>query len=323
MFEDRISHFYLFYGENDFQKNMAIEELKEKLLGKEISDFNFRIFYGDELSNDVSPIISFITSFPFVTEKKLAVVRKTDHISNESLKSILPYLKDPPEFAYIVFTAQKPDFNAEFFKYIKNSKNVIQFRQLSESETISWIKKMGKDMGIDISDEASSYLYYMVGNNLDELYSELQKLISYYGEGAKIGIEEIKFIVSFLRDYSIFDLVDSISSKRLSDSLRILNRYLEREGKEKALPVLSMIIRQLGLIQKTKLTLKMGGGIGKVQKLVQPYVFLAKKLIEQSHFWTEDEIERAFSLFLEADSLIKVGTPANIVLEKLIISLCS
>ena len=323
MFEEKISHFYLFYGENDFQKNMAIEKLKEKLLGKEISDFNFRIFYGDELSNDISPVIGFITSFPFVTEKKLAIVRKTDHISEEALNNILPYLKDPPEFAYIVFTAQKPDFRIEFFKYIKDSKNAIQFRQFSEAETISWIKKMGKEIGIDISDEASSYLYYMVGNNLDELYSELQKLLSYYGEGAKIGIGEIKFIVSFLRDYSIFDLVDSISSKKLSDSLRILNRYLEREGKEKALPVLSMIIRQLSLIQKTKLILKMGGGIGKVQKLVQPYVFLAKKLIEQSHFWTEDEIERAFSIFLEADSLIKTGAPPSIVLEKAIISLCS
>jgi len=128
--------------------------------------------------------------------------------------------------------------------------------------------------------------------------------------------------VSPSRDYSIFDLIDNVSFKRLPESLRSLNSYLEREGKEKALPVLSMLIRQLTLLQKTKLILKTGNK-RKLQKVLQPYSFLINKLTQQAYLWTEEEIEKAFKLFSKADFMIKSGRSPLLVLEQLIVSLCS
>ncbi len=318
----KIVPFYLFYGENEFQKNRAVEELKNRLLGKENTELNYRIFYGDEISADISPVFNFINSFPFMSDKKIAVIKNVDKLSNDLLNRFLDYIQNPSDFVSIVFLAEKPDFRIKFFKYIKDSGNAIHFKQLNETETVAWIKKMAKEMGMEISQDVCVYLFLMVGNNLYELYSELQKLSSYYGNKGGIGVEEIKLIVSPSRDYSIFDLMDNVSFKRLPEALKSLSRYLEREGKEKALPVLSMLIRQLTLLQKTKLILKTGNR-KKLQKELHPYSFLINKFIDQARLWTEEEIQKAFDLFIEADSFIKAGRPPLLVLERLIISLSS
>ncbi len=318
----RSAHFYLFYGDNEFQKNIAIQNLKERLLAKE-NNLNFRVFYGEDIGNDISPIVEFIGSFPFMAEKKLAVIKNSEKIAPDLLNSLLDYLKKPADFLFIVFTAQKPNFEIELFRYIRECGNAIQFKQPKESETLMWIKKTARQMKIEIDQQACAYLYYLVGNNLYELYSELQKLLSYYGENSHIGVEEVKLIASYSKEHTIFDLIDSISSKRLIESLKILSAYLEREGKDKTLLILSLIIRQLNLLLKTKQILKMGGDIKKLQHQLQPYSFLAKRLMEQARLWTEKEIEDAFLLLAEADSRIKSGASASFVLEDLIISLCN
>ncbi|RLB12456.1 MAG: DNA polymerase III subunit delta [Deltaproteobacteria bacterium] len=319
----KFSPFYLFYGENEFYKNYVIEEIRKRFIPDEARELDFQIFYADEMANDLSPVIEFVSSFPFMSDKKVAVLRDIDKIRSSALNTIIGYLNDPVEFACIIFTAQKPDFRVNFFKHIKDSKKAIQFKQFNEFETISWIKRKAKEMGIEMKHEACAYLYYIVGNNLYELNSEIQKLFSCYGKDSILGLDEVKFVASPLKDYTIFDLIDTISSKRLADSLRILNTYLEREGKEKVLSILGMLIRQFTLIQKTKAILQMGGDIKRVQKEVQPYLFLAKKLIKQSHFWTEEDIDDVFLRLSEADAYLKMGLSGSLVLEQLIISICS
>ncbi|RLB11574.1 MAG: DNA polymerase III subunit delta [Deltaproteobacteria bacterium] len=319
----KIAPFYLFYGENEFQKDKAVEELKNKILAKSSNiELNYRVFYADEISADTSSVFNFINSFPFMADKKIAVIKNVDKLSNELLDRFLNYIQNPSDFVSIVFLAEKPDFKISFFKYIKDSGNAIYFKQLNEAETIAWIHKTAKQMGLDISHDACVYLFLTVGNNLYELHSELQKLFSFYGKENKIGVEEIKSIISPSRDYSIFDLVDNVAFKRLPEALKALNNYLEREGKEKALLVLNMLIRQLTLLQKTKIVLRTGDK-KKLQKKLHLYSFLVNKLVEQNRFWTEEEIEKAFDLLSEADLLIKSGSPPTLVLEQLITSLCS
>lgn len=317
------SPYYLFYGENEFQKNLVIEGLKKRFLPDEMQELNYRVFYADEMANDLSSLMEFVRSFPFMSGKKLAVVKDIEKINASVLNSLIDYLEKPVDFTCIIFTARKPNFKLDFFRYIKNTEKAIQFKQLNESETISWMKMRAKEMGMTIEHEACAYLYYTVGNNLYDLSSEIQKLFSCYGTDKVIGVNEVKFMASPLRDYTIFDLVNSICAKRLRGSLRILNTYLEREGKEKVLPILGMLIRQLNLIQKTKTILKKGGDIKRVQKEVQPYISLAKLLIKQARFWTEKDIEDALSRLSEADAQIKSGVSAAVVLEQLTVSICS
>jgi len=224
--------FYLFYGENEYQKNKVIEKIRKSLIPDDLLELNFRVFYGDEIGNDISPLVDFATSFPFMSEKKLIIVKRTDRISDSTLERLISYLERPADFSCIIFTVRKANFKSTFYKYIKEAGRAVHFKQLNEAQIISWIKKKANQMGMQIDEEACYHLYYTVGNNLEELYSELQKLLSYYGEST-IGINEVKFVVSPIKEYSIFDLMDSIFSRDLTKSLKRQCSSVEREGKEK------------------------------------------------------------------------------------------
>ncbi len=316
-----LSPYYLFYGDNEFQKARIIDELRKSLIEEELRQFNFRIIYGDELS-DISPILEFARSSPFMSKMKLLVVRSTEKIKVSLLERLLDYLKNPSSSACIIFSAKKPDFENGFFKYIKEKGKAVNFRQFNEQQALSWIKSKAKDMGMEIEDEACYLLYQSVGNNLDELSSELEKLLC-YGK-RRIGIEEVKEIVSSSRDFTIFELIDSLFARNLSETLKILKSYMEREGKDKALATVGMIIRQLRLIQEAKDIVKKGGDVKKIEKELQIHSFLAKKIFEQSKHWNEKEIDNAFSQLYRADSLIKsTSISPQLILEQVIIEMCS
>ena len=136
-------------------------------------------------------------------------------------------------------------------------------------------------------------------------------------------MDEVKSLAIHSRIYTIFELMDSISTRNGPRSLEILNRFLEEEDKRKApLQIMGMLNRQIRLLWQTKATLSGGGKPGDVTKRLGTAGFVSKNLIQQSRHWTDRDLERGLHLLHEADNRLKSGSRPNPILESLIMSLC-
>ena len=132
----------------------------------------------------------------------------------------------------------------------------------------------------------------------------------------------MKKLAIYSRSYTIFELMDQISLKRRAEAIWTLNRFLEVEGKDSVLRILGMFVRQIRLLRQAKPVMERGGRTADLVRKLRVHDFVAKRIGQQSKYWSTDELERAFQLLYQADGLLKSGSQGNLVLENVVLSLC-
>jgi len=314
--------FYLFYGENEFLLEKLLNAVRQSLIPEEARDFNLQVYYGGK-EEKVHPaeIIDTARTLPFMSHKRLVIVRRTDNISPAALESFIPYLEDPVESTCLLFVSSKTDFRKAFYKKIRELGGSVNFKKLYDRQVLPWIIKMAKDLGLNIEKEACVYLQQIVGNRLMDLSNELEKLYVRYGE-TPVGLEETKAMAIHSRTYTIFELIDQISFKRCAESISVLERYLEMGDAQSSLGLLGMIIRQMRILWQTKSVVEGGGHVSQVAGKAGVPKFLVEKVVRQAKAWSGDDLERAFDMLYRADGLLKSGSQPQLVLENVVISLC-
>ena len=129
-------------------------------------------------------------------------------------------------------------------------------------------------------------------------------------------IEEVKELAIYSRTYTIFELLDKISFKRCAESISILNRFVQEEGRDGILRLVGMLNRQIRLLWQTRSIIEQGGRFSDVMRKLGLKDF-------QSQLWSKDDLERAFQLLYQADGLVKSGSQEHLVLENVLLSLCA
>ena len=168
--------------------------------------------------------------------------------------------------------------------------------------------------------EACRHLQEIVGNGSRTLHMELEKL--YLRHGSKeIGIAEIKELSIFSRMFTIFELMDEISHRRKAQSLSILNRYLEEEGRDAAFGIIGMLTRQIRIIFQAKVFTSERIPQGELAKKLGVPGFLVNKILDQARNWREEDLEKALVLLYQADGRLKSGSQAHLILENFVLSL--
>ena len=315
----RLNPIYLFHGPGDFLLDKILKKVRETFIPEAARDFNQHIFDGD---NKVNPgdILDAVRSMPFLSSNRLIIVRRADHIPASDLEVLIPYVEKPVDTTCLILVAQKPDFRLKFFKRIKKLGHAVNFRELSDRQVIPWIKSQAKEMGLNIKMEACGHLQEIIGNRSRTLHSELEKL--YLRHGSKeIGASEIKELSIFSRMYTIFELMDEISQRRKAESLSVLNRYLEEEGKDAAFGIIGMLTRQIRIIFQAKIFASERVPKHEMAKKLGVPMFLVSKVLDQARRWREEDLEKALVLLYQADGRLKLGSQAHLVLENFVLSI--
>ncbi len=317
----RLSPYYLFYGESLFRLEKALNRIRDDFIPEGSKDFNLQVFYGDEIKNNLGELIDTARSFPFMADNRLIILRRTDDISAAGLEGLIPYLEDPLETTCLIFVSQKPDFRKRFYKKIKEKGRAVPFKDLYDNQVVPWIMSTAKEMGLQLDKDACVYLQQVTGNRLEDLQSELEKIFVCYG-GSVVRQEDVRKLAIYSRSYTIFELMDHISYKRAGDAVSVLGRFIEAEGKDSALGILGMFLRQVRILSQGRLFLERGGRPADLAKELKLHPFAAKRLEPQLKKWRTEELDHAFDLLYDADGLVKSGSEGRLVLENVIMSIC-
>ncbi|MBW2027658.1 MAG: DNA polymerase III subunit delta [Deltaproteobacteria bacterium] len=318
--QGKVAPFYLFYGPDGFRLEKVVDRIKDKLIPESARALNLETLYGDEVSP--SEVIDRARSLPFLAQKRLIILRRTENYTARDLGLFLPYLENPSESTCLLFLSAKTDFKKTFYGKMRTLGRAVHFEAVREGQALSWMKRLAREMDLRIDGQACAYLHQLVGNDLQDMAAELEKLKTRYGNDP-VGQDEVKSLVIHSRAYNIFELMNMISLKNASESLRTLNRFLEEEdGRRAPLQVLGMLNRQLRLLWRAREITAKGGRSKEIAKKLGLMPFSAGKFARQSKLWSGEELERGIRLLHQADGLIKSGSRPKPVLESLIISLC-
>jgi DNA polymerase-3 subunit delta len=316
----RLEPFYLFFGAGEFLRESALTKIRETCVDEAARDFNLRVFYGDKAG--IGEILDFARSLPFMGSRRIGIVRKAGALDSETFHGLVQYLKNPVSTTCMIFVVSSPDFRKPFFKLIREIGRSVHFRDPSEKKIPEWIGRTARGLGLQLDSEACGCLREIVGADPMDLYPELEKLALRY-PSAHIGIREVRENAVNSRSYTIFELMDSISSRRLDKALPALRRFLEEEGRDAVLRVVGMITREIGLLWQCKTASASGQGVEEVCKKLGIHRFAVQKLLPRCSLWRPEELEKSIGMLHQADGGIKTGAPVDIVLERVLIGLCT
>ena len=318
----RLDPFYLFYGPGEFRMERVLDLIRSTYIPEGVRDFNQEILYGDKRL-DPSDIIGRAQSAPFMASNRLIIVRRTEALSAAQLAKLVPYLEAPTDTTCVIFVSLKTNFRVSFYKTARQAGLAVNFEELKGRQVAAWIRRTAKAMALELAPEACDVLQEVVGNRLRDLHGEMEKLRVRHGSGGRVGAKEVRDLAVQSRSFTIFELMNRISSKEEVESLSVLSRFLEEEGtRDASLGIIGMLNRQVRLLWQAKVfTARKGREEGLARHLGIPG-FAARNLMEQSVKWVEKDLERALSLLYDADWRLKSGSRGKPVLEALVVSLC-
>jgi len=349
---DLIKPVYLLYGKEDLLKEEILSKIISSALEPSSKDFNLDSLEGEELDGDI--LLNLLNTLPLIGKRRVVVVKKSNRLKKEVRVKLLEYLKNPSLSTCLVLfsSGAKRDSSGRMViispsidQAIRKKGELIKCSFSSDYELSSWIKNKVIRSGKKIDPTALPYLISLVGTDLRLLSMEIEKIITYLGEGANISKAEVETVVVPRTESSIFSLIDALGVKGRDKALGFLSSLLRAE--EKPSQILFMIARQFRLIWQAKVLGNQGYLSGdyyatsKELKMIPQEVkdilpseksilhqptYIISKCIKQAHYFSQERLCLVIKQLLTTDLTlknIKGEKEKGLSLELLVLDLCS
>ncbi len=182
------------------------------------------VFYNPSA---IDAVLDFISSYSFIPEQKLLILRNFNEMKQTKditpkLAVIQQYLQNPSPDVTLVFIYEgKPQNLTALQKDFYNAGFAFGALQPREQDMPDWIINLTLSKGKRISRENAIYLYGLTGADKMIIERQIDKIINYAPDSGTITEDYIKQFVADTRDFTVFDLQDTIARGDLSASTRI------------------------------------------------------------------------------------------------------
>ncbi|MBQ7307924.1 MAG: DNA polymerase III subunit delta [Clostridia bacterium] len=285
-----IDNFYLIYGEDEFAKDSALNQIKSKVV-TEFPELNYVVFYGDNLEE--KNFFEVLESVPFLSEKKFVVLKIFNNKKLPFLDRLTAYLKNPSEFCVFAIVCD------EIFSIKGTKPTLIDCNNISQATIKKYIIVQTQKNNIDIDFDAIDLLIQYSNGNMSFVDTELKKCMAYTNH---ITIDTIKELVSLHTEYQIYEFTNSIGKKENEKCIEIMNNFLSNKN---IMPTLLYLLyshfRKLYFIS---ISSKNDIELSEEYK-IKPYA--VKKLREQLKFYNKNQLENILKLISDSDYKIKNG----------------
>lgn len=321
--QKKIASVYLLLGEEEYQKEEIISRIKKIIFSTpESMEFNYDIFYGDE--SDIADIIAVANSYPMMHEFRMVVVKKVDFLDVQGKNRLASYAGNPAPFTRLILLADKLEVSNALYKSVAKSGQIVMFYPLFDNQAISWIQEQCYQRAKKkMSNPAATLLIQRIGTKLNNLTTELDKLILYVGNRPTIEEDDVMKASLDFHEENIFALIDAIGYRKKAAALTIFKSLCEQ--KEEFLPILYLITRHFRLLWQAKELQEQGKNL---LQIAADLNIKSKK--QQTTIWNQiklfsfNEFKKIFELLLQTDEQLKSQDYKThpLIMEFLILKLC-
>jgi DNA polymerase-3 subunit delta len=309
----------LLYGEEAFLISEGLKLIKQKLTQEESSDFNYDQFFSGV--DSVTKVRDTVELLPMMTPLRLVIFRDVEKLKEKDWEQLYPIIDQPVDSTCLILVATQVDKRKKFFKSCSKNGQIIELRKPYDNQVSAWIDYIAYKYQLKISKSAIAILHQMVGNQLMDLNSEIQKIKQYVGQREIVNDEDVLKVVSRLKVDSIFDLTEAIGNKDKITALTVLANLLDQGQNEMA--TMALILRHIRILGSLKSGIEQGLRGAKLCEKVGVPSFFLQKYMYQSQKWSSGQLNQTLSVLHETDKALKSSpVSSHIWLENFILKTC-
>lgn len=233
---------FLLLGPEEGEKEKFIKNLIDKLSGKGNEIVEVHRFYGFDAV--IADIISILQNETLFSKKRLVILNNMELITRkEDISLITEYCSNPASKAcFLLLSETIKGVNSRIEKVVPKDNRKI-FWELFENQKRGWIVNFFRRKDMTISPSACNDLLEIVENNTKQLRLECERLVLFFGKGAKIESEAIEKYIYHSKEENVFTLFDKVAQRQLDIALEVLHNLLLSRERE-ALQILNGLLSQ-------------------------------------------------------------------------------
>ena len=221
---------YYFFGEEDYRKAEAVKHIVTLYLPQAQRMLNFSRLTVDKA--DFEAICGELASIPMLGERRVLFIDEVQRLKPTQQQKLLALLAPPPPETVVILSSpaeRTPRKDSALFRDLGGVADLVQFDRLAKNAAEAKVTRTLEEAGLTCDREALNMLVEITDGDFGGLVGELEKLVLSVEPGRRIGLDEVKTLVSSHEQFTMFELIDSIIAHERDTALHIYND-LSRKG---------------------------------------------------------------------------------------------
>ena len=305
---------YLLFGEEAYLKTNYKNRLRAAITGGDSMNYNY--FEGKGI--DANEVIALADTMPFFASKRLILLEDSGWFKGGAdAEKIADFLGAIPESTCIIFCESEVDKRGKLFKAVKKYGYAAELSRQEPAQLARWAASILARDQKKIAAKTMDLLLSKTGEDMENIQSELEKLISYTMGRDVVTDEDVEAICTTQAVNKIFDMVTAISNRQTRKALDLYEDLLTL--KEPPMRILFLIARQFNQILQVKELVTGGLSKNEIATRLKLSPFIAGKIMLQAKSFTKKQIYSYVETCADAEEAVKTGRLADRLAVELLI----
>jgi DNA polymerase III subunit delta len=225
------------------------------------------------------------------------------------VKAVEDYIASPAPGTVLALVAEALKKDASLVKACAKAGAVLSY-DVAKKKLDAWVAERFKQAGVRAEPEACAALVELVGEDLHQLASEVDKLALWAGD-EPIGEREVELLVAAVAETPTFELTDAWAQRDGSRALEATETIFEREGRPRrdiAPRLAGALVNHVAFVRRCRRLAADGVRARDAASTLKRHPFYVEKVFAQATNFSDEELRDAVVRLAALDHALKGGS---------------
>lgn len=286
---------YWLEGEENYFIDEIVRFAEHDILSESEVGFNLTIFYGRDTA--WADVINACRRYPMFAEKQVVIVKEAQDLKN--IEKLDAYVEKPlsSTLLFVAYKGKKVDGRSRLAKLLKEKAVLYQAKKIYDSTLPEWTADLVKTKGYTITKKALFLLIDHIGNDLNRLNNEIDKVTLNLKGRKNITEDDIEQFVGVSKEFNVFELQQAIAQRDMYKAVRIVSYFASNP---KAAPIQYIFPSLYNFFSKVQVVYSVSTSDEKaVASALGVHSYFARDYVSTASRFSSTEIEKILLLLYE------------------------
>ncbi|HET8606951.1 MAG TPA: DNA polymerase III subunit delta [Gaiellaceae bacterium] len=260
----------------------------------------------------------------FGGEGRLVIVADVQAWKAPEVKELTAYLASPSPETVLALVAEEIKSDSALAKAVAKAGQVLAY-DVPKRKLPEWVGEQFARFGAQATPDACRALVEIVGDDLDELTTEVDKLAT-WARGEPVEEQHVAQLAAGRAETAIFAVTDAWGRRDVAGTLRSAEELMERSHRARSGELMRIVANMVGHVGRVRRCQKLaeeGVRPRDAASSLKMHPFVAEKAFAQAANYSAEELAQAIVGLAELDAASKGGSrlPADLELERTLVAI--
>lgn len=236
---------YFLQGEEPFYIDQISDFIEINALNETERGFNQTIMYGKDIN--MLTILNNAKRFPMMAQRQVVIVKEAQEMNdwnNEKAKELfMAYCEKPLQSTVLVvcYKHKKIDSRTKLAKALDSKTTFIETKKMYDNQLPDWVSDWVAQRNFKINAKATIMISEYIGNDLNRIANEIDKLLINLKEGTEINEDIVTKYVGISKEFNTFELQEAIAKKNNYKANQIVHYFVANLKANPIIPVIALL----------------------------------------------------------------------------------